>query len=334
MSMQNIEKENIRSRILPMKGAFSRIGWGLVCCVAGWIGSSSLISYLLREFAPELTRKYSTIFNALMMFIPLYLIGIPLFLLCVKGLPQFKIPFAKSKRIRAKDFVLLLVCGLGCSYVLNFVTVMINALLLIIFGDGLDSMNNTSNVYGNNYLLGLITVGVLAPVLEEYFFRGVLINKLRPYGEGICILASGFLFGMLHSNFPQIPYATALGLVFAFVTIRTGTILYSTIMHIIVNCYAVTISQLLTNSELSMGVKIAFTVLIVLITFTVLGVGVTFTAIKAKRCRINGSTNYLPDGTPVKFGGTVKSFFSSSGVIGYIVIIAVMVVINFVAAIK
>lgn len=40
---------------------------------------------------------------------------------------------------------------------------------------------------------------------------------------------------MFHANFSQFFYAVALGLVFAYVTLKTGTIKYSIILHIAVN---------------------------------------------------------------------------------------------------
>jgi membrane protease YdiL (CAAX protease family) len=61
---------------------------------------------------------------------------------------------------------------------------------------------------------------VLAPLGEELLFRGILLRALRDYGDGICILVSGLLFGLLHANVYQIFYAFALGAFFAWLTAR------------------------------------------------------------------------------------------------------------------
>ena len=66
-------------------------------------------------------------------------------------------------------------------------------------------------------------------------FRGIMLNKIRIYGDKVAIITTAILFGLFHANFSQFFYAVALGLVFAYVTLKTGTIKYSIILHIAVN---------------------------------------------------------------------------------------------------
>ena len=49
------------------------------------------------------------------------------------------------------------------------------------------------------------------------------------------MLLSGIMFGMFHGNFTQFFYATALGIFFAYVYIRTGKLRYPIFYHMIVN---------------------------------------------------------------------------------------------------
>ena len=62
-----------------------------------------------------------------------------------------------------------------------------------------------------------------------------MLNKLRGYGDKIAIITTAVLFGLFHANFSQFFYAVALGMIFAYVTLKTGTIKYSIILHIVVN---------------------------------------------------------------------------------------------------
>ena len=66
-------------------------------------------------------------------------------------------------------------------------------------------------------------------------FRGIMLNKIRIYGDKVAIITTAILFGLFHANFSQFFYAVALGLVFAYVTLKTRTIKYSIILHIAVN---------------------------------------------------------------------------------------------------
>lgn len=62
-----------------------------------------------------------------------------------------------------------------------------------------------------------------------------MLNKLRRYGDKIAIVTTALLFGLFHTNFSQFFYATVLGIIFAYVVLKTGTIKYSIILHIFVN---------------------------------------------------------------------------------------------------
>ena len=73
----------------------------------------------------------------------------------------------------------------------------------------------------------VIAFAVLAPVFEELVFRKVLVDHVLPFGEWPAILFSGITFGLFHGNLTQFFYAALLGMVLAYVYIRTGNILYS-----------------------------------------------------------------------------------------------------------
>lgn len=61
---------------------------------------------------------------------------------------------------------------------------------------------------------------LLAPVLEEILFRGLILRSLLPHGKRFAILVSAVLFGVFHGNLAQIPYAFAVGLVLGYVTVE------------------------------------------------------------------------------------------------------------------
>ena len=88
---------------------------------------------------------------------------------------------------------------------------------------------------GSNWIWSLIFAGILSPIIEEMMFRGVMLNKLRRYGDKVAIITTAILFGLFHANFSQFFYAVALGMIFAYVALKTGTIKYSIILHIVVN---------------------------------------------------------------------------------------------------
>ncbi len=91
-----------------------------------------------------------------------------------------------------------------------------------------------------------IAICIAAPLGEEFVFRGVLLGYLRKYGDWFAILTSAALFGLMHMNFYQTPYAFLVGLVFGFITVKTGSVLCAMLLHIINNSLS-TISEMASH---------------------------------------------------------------------------------------
>ena len=164
--------------------------------------------------------------------ISFYLIGFPVFYLMIKNLPEEEKRESKTLGV----FEVIKICFMSYSivYIVNFLTNILMMLIAVIKGS--EVTNPLVNMLeGSNWIWSLIFAGILSPIIEEMMFRGVMLNKLRRYGDKVAIITTAILFGLFHANFSQFFYAVALGIVFAYVTLKTGTIKYSIILHIIVN---------------------------------------------------------------------------------------------------
>ena len=88
-------------------------------------------------------------------------------------------------------------------------------------------------------LTGLATV-IMAPLAEEIFFRGfIFAGLIRPFGLLGALVASGFLFGAFHVTSIDtvglvLPFA-AIGMLFAWLYYRTGSLLPSMTAHLLFN---------------------------------------------------------------------------------------------------
>lgn len=76
---------------------------------------------------------------------------------------------------------------------------------------------------------GLVAMGigviVVAPIVEELFFRGLLLDTMRRrWGTVIAVVASSTFFGATHLQPLQFAGLTLAGLVFAGAVVRTGRI--------------------------------------------------------------------------------------------------------------
>ena len=83
---------------------------------------------------------------------------------------------------------------------------------------------------------GIVRVVILAPVVEELIFRGVIMSGfMRNYKAGYAIFYSALLFALFHLNPWQFPSTLLLGLILGWVRIRTGSILACISGHAIHN---------------------------------------------------------------------------------------------------
>ncbi|WP_370773970.1 lysostaphin resistance A-like protein [Clostridium sp.] len=164
--------------------------------------------------------------------ISFYLIGFPVFYLMIKNLPEEEKRESKTLGV----FEVIKICFMSYSivYIVNFLTNILMMLIAVIKGS--EVTNPLVNMLeGSNWIWSLIFAGILSPIIEEMMFRGVMLNKLRRYGDKVAIITTAILFGLFHANFSQFFYAVALGMIFAYVALKTGTIKYSIILHIVVN---------------------------------------------------------------------------------------------------
>ena len=87
--------------------------------------------------------------------------------------------------------------------------------------------------------LGILSITLLGPVLEELLFRGAIQGDLqRQMSPWKAIIVSSLLFGVVHMNPAQIPFAFLLGMLFGWLYYRTGSLLPGIVGHVLNNSVA------------------------------------------------------------------------------------------------
>ena len=102
-------------------------------------------------------------------------------------------------------------------------------------------MEISENSYENqNWLLLVICIGILASVGEELVFRGLIYQRAKSYfGVGWAVGISSALFGIYHGNVVQFIYSVVLGILFAVLYEKTGTLLAPIIAHVATNIFSI-----------------------------------------------------------------------------------------------
>lgn len=113
-----------------------------------------------------------------------------------------------------------------------------------------ESMNPISQMLAPNMGTAwafFIFAAVIAPIFEEFVFRGVLLRALKPYGNGLAIFFTGIFFGVFHGNLSQCFYAAAIGIALGYIADVTDSLIPTTVIHILVNSVSGGITLLMTT---------------------------------------------------------------------------------------
>ena len=98
----------------------------------------------------------------------------------------------------------------------------------------------SQNVHGPGFFLLAVLLVVGAPVVEEIFYRGMLLGALRRHmGEWPSILLCGLIFGAAHFELLQLPGLAAFGCVLAWLYSRSGRLGPNILAHAAFNAATV-----------------------------------------------------------------------------------------------
>ncbi len=104
---------------------------------------------------------------------------------------------------------------------------------------------NPDGIFG--FLLSLLATVVVPALVEEFACRGIILGVLRKFGDTFAIIISSLFFGLMHSNFEQIPFAFFVGVALAFVTIKSGSIWLAVLIHAFNNSISVIFAYFLSD---------------------------------------------------------------------------------------
>lgn len=232
---------------------YAIFGWCFVFVI-------KLASILLSVFFYDYyTENFATIYIVLNS-INVCVIGTTVLALALRKLPVTKI---EKRPMKIGQLLLLIMMMYGLTQVGSLMGMPIHLALTTIgslTADSEDAAAELSNnlVFSSGTVIRIISIGILPAIFEELLFRKFLIDRTIRHGEFISCAMSGIMFGLWHGNFQQFFFAFFIGVLFAFVYIRTGNIIYTMIMHASMNLVTSTVTVELFNALMkSMGIDMA-----------------------------------------------------------------------------
>jgi len=170
----------------------------------------------------------------------------------------------KSDNIKLYDMLLVIVAGIAACLGFNFLIALIQ---LNMPSNDYDAIAEI--IFSSHLLFQLIGVGIIAPITEEFIFRGLIFNRLKRFIKPTpAIVVSALIFGIYHWNLTQGIYAFILGLILAFLYEKYDMILVPVLFHITANITSLIVRQMNLKIDVMMliiSTILCLTVLIVIL---------------------------------------------------------------------
>ena len=219
--------------------------------------------------------------------------------------------------------MLLALAGLFVCIIMNIPANVISTLLKEL---GLNGASNTESMTVNSVwdaLTLILAVVFVAPVTEEFVFRGVTVAVMRRWGDWPAVILSALLFAFAHFSFQAMPVVLTGGFVMALLYIWTRNIWVTISVHFLNNLVA----SLPVIVKFYAGEKVSETVAgISMLAVCVLGVlSIILLSVRHFTGRRELSFR-MQRGVPIR--GKAKSMFINAGFIVFFVIFIVMAVVT------
>ena len=183
----------------------------IVTLFSGWFGGTGIGGMPMAMYY---------LLSALMTFITIVL-PFALFLLFGKR------PLTQSILVEKTGFVqgvLLVFAGLSLCLVMNIPA---NLLSELFESAGLNGASNTEGMTVSNVwdaVALIFSVVLVAPIAEEFAFRGVTVAVMRRWGDWPAVLFSAILFAFAHYSFQALPVVFTGGFIMALLYVWTRNI--------------------------------------------------------------------------------------------------------------
>ena len=224
-------------RALSREGNFVGVGMLILLLLQSVLAVAVIVLLSLCGFSVDVNDTFWGLPHTLFLFvyagIYIVMMGVPLWFaaLCF-GVRRN--PFGMHQRVRPAVFTAAVLLGMAGTTLANLLTnTWVN--LWSVFGIELQNIDVFVEPSVFSLVMNLIIFAVLPALLEEMVFRGFVLQALRGMGDPAAVVISALLFGLMHANMLQLPFAFLLGLVMGWLVVKTGNIWVAVTIHFLNN---------------------------------------------------------------------------------------------------
>lgn len=133
--------------------------------------------------------------------------------------------------------------GLSCMLVINFALSLLPESWLMAYSE------QSNMLVEGSALAIIISTMVMAPLIEELIFRGLMLSRLRKgMSDRAAVLICALIFGVAHGQILWMVYTFALGIVLGLVAVKSDSVVPGIVLHMVFNICGVVVPTLLGES--------------------------------------------------------------------------------------
>lgn len=164
-------------------------------------------------------------------------------------------------------FILLLILGISLQLLTTCILRLIDTYRPELLTSYHERVQRSFSI--NNGIIRICTVTLLAPIAEEFAFRGVTlklsVSAFHTKHATLCaILFTAFCFGCYHGNVVQFCYSVPAGIILGCLAVWSGSLIPGMILHIILNASSYVIGSIAISPSILWGI-IGITCILIMI---------------------------------------------------------------------
>lgn len=175
---------------------------------------------------------FQTCFNIVV--VDLICIVIPFGLLAFLNRKKYETDIIPTKRVSGKDMYLWVTFGMLCCIGANYIVGLVVSFLKLLGHDPFQFDTPEPDSFITSIAIAIGTA-VMPALCEEFGMRCCGLGLLRKHGKAFGVIAVSIVFGLMHGNLIQFVFATLVGLILGYVTVKTDSIVPAVLIHLFNN---------------------------------------------------------------------------------------------------
>ncbi len=192
----------------------------------------------------------------------------PVILLKNSGLRKYSTPKSLClNKIKGTDVFLIILLGIGGQAVMMLLNLPIQYISRVFFHTG-----DTVAAWDTSFwtvLGGIISVGILPAILEEYWMRGIVFGVYNKVSTKNAVLFTVFVFAVFHARPEELPGYIFMGFIAVFVMIKCNSLYAAVLYHLSSNLAALFFSIYIMDIVNVLWLIIALAVIVFAFVFLV-----------------------------------------------------------------